>query len=82
MQAAAEGIEEKRMRRIVNEMAFPETTVVFPSDASGTRLESLLGVRMGRPSRVHIALSCGGGVLEEIQVGGEALVVGEGKIRA
>jgi trans-2,3-dihydro-3-hydroxyanthranilate isomerase len=47
-----------------------------------SRLVSLQGVRMGRPSRIHIALSSRAGVLEEVQVGGEAVVVGEGKIRA
>jgi trans-2,3-dihydro-3-hydroxyanthranilate isomerase len=47
-----------------------------------SRLVSLQGVRMGRPSRIHIALSSRAGVLEEVQVGGEAVVVGEGTIRA
>lgn len=47
-----------------------------------SRLVSLQGVRMGRPSRIHIALSSRAGVLEEVQVGGEAVVVGEGKIHA
>jgi predicted PhzF superfamily epimerase YddE/YHI9 len=37
---------------------------------------------MGRPSRIHIALSSRAGVLEEVQVGGEAVVVGDGTIRA
>ena len=32
----AEGIDEKRMQRIANEMAFPETTFVFPPEVSGT----------------------------------------------
>jgi trans-2,3-dihydro-3-hydroxyanthranilate isomerase len=32
----AEGLDEKRMRRIANEMAFPETTFVFPPEVSGT----------------------------------------------
>jgi trans-2,3-dihydro-3-hydroxyanthranilate isomerase len=45
-------------------------------------LVSLQGVRMGRPSRIHIALSSRAGVLEEVRVGGEALVVGEGTVRA
>ena len=45
-------------------------------------LVSLQGVRMGRPSHIHIVLSSRDGVLEEVQVGGEAVVVGEGKIRA
>lgn len=47
-----------------------------------SRLVSLQGVRMGRPSRVHIALFSRAGVLEEVRVGGEAVVVGEGTIRA
>jgi len=47
-----------------------------------SRLVSLQGVRMGRPSRIHIALSSRAGVLEEVQVGGEAVVVGEGTIHA
>src|SRR5580658_2417686 len=47
-----------------------------------SQLVSLQGVRMGRPSRIHIALSSSAGVLEEVQVGGEAVVVGEGTIRA
>ena len=32
----AAGIDEQRMQRIANEMAFPETTFVFPPEASGT----------------------------------------------
>ena len=46
-----------------------------------SRLVSLQGVRMGRPSRIHIALSSDAGVLEEVRVGGEAVVVGEGTLR-
>jgi trans-2,3-dihydro-3-hydroxyanthranilate isomerase len=52
------------------------------SSDTASRLVSLQGVRMGRPSRIHIALSSRAGVLEEVQVGGEAVVVGEGTIRA
>ncbi len=52
------------------------------SDKIASRLVSLQGVRMGRPSRIRIALSSRAGVLEEVQVGGEAVVVGEGTIRA
>jgi predicted PhzF superfamily epimerase YddE/YHI9 len=37
---------------------------------------------MGRPSRIYIALSSRAGILEEVRVGGEAVVVGDGKIRA
>lgn len=47
-----------------------------------SRLVSLQAVRMGRPSRIQSALSSHAGVLEEVQVGGEAVVVGEGTIRA
>jgi trans-2,3-dihydro-3-hydroxyanthranilate isomerase len=43
-------------------------------------LVSLQGVRMGRPSRIYIALSSRVGVLEEVRVGGEAVVVGEGTV--
>jgi trans-2,3-dihydro-3-hydroxyanthranilate isomerase len=52
------------------------------SAKTASRLVSLQGVRMGRPSRIHIALSSRAGVLEEVQVGGKAVVVGEGTIRA
>ena len=51
-----------------------------PADIA-SRLVNLQGVRMGRPSRIHIALSNRAGVLEEIRVGGEAVVVGDGTIR-
>jgi len=49
---------------------------------NASRLVSLQGVRMGRPSRIYIALSARVGVLEEVRVGGEAVVVGEGTVRA
>jgi trans-2,3-dihydro-3-hydroxyanthranilate isomerase len=48
---------------------------------TATRLVSLQGVRMGRPCRIQIALSSRAGVLEEVRVGGEAVVVGEGTLR-
>lgn len=51
-----------------------------PADAA-SRLVNLQGVRMGRPSRICIALSSRAGVLEEVRVGGEAVVVGEGTVR-
>jgi trans-2,3-dihydro-3-hydroxyanthranilate isomerase len=46
------------------------------------RLVNLQGVRMRRPSRIYIALSSRAGILEEVRVGGEAVVVGDGTIRA
>lgn len=48
---------------------------------TATRLVSLQGVRMGRPCRIQIALSSRAGVLEEVRVGGQAVVVGEGTLR-
>jgi trans-2,3-dihydro-3-hydroxyanthranilate isomerase len=49
---------------------------------TASRLVSLQGVRMGRPSRIYIALSSRAGVLEEVRVGGEAVLVGDGTVRA
>jgi len=49
---------------------------------TASRLVSLQGVRMGRPSRIYIALSSRAGVLKEVRVGGEAVVVGEGTVRS
>jgi len=52
--------------------------VVAPDQADA--ILSLQGVKMGRPSRVHIAigLDCDGIAL--VQVGGEAVLVGEGEL--
>jgi trans-2,3-dihydro-3-hydroxyanthranilate isomerase len=50
---------------------------VVPSDQAGTIL-SLQGVKMGRPSRVHIAIGLDGSEIRRVQVGGEAVLVGEG----
>jgi trans-2,3-dihydro-3-hydroxyanthranilate isomerase len=43
----AEGTDDKRMQRIANEMAFPETTFVFPPEVSETDAR----VRIFTPSR-------------------------------
>jgi trans-2,3-dihydro-3-hydroxyanthranilate isomerase len=43
-------------------------------------LVNLQGVRMGRPSRIYTSLSSSGGVLEEVRVGGKALVIGHGTL--
>jgi trans-2,3-dihydro-3-hydroxyanthranilate isomerase len=45
------------------------------------RLVSLQGVKMGRPSRIHISVSRQEGAITEVLVGGRAVVVGEGTIR-
>ena len=47
---------------------------------NASRLLNLQGVRMGRPGRIYISLSSRAGVLEEVRVGGEAVVVGEGTV--
>ena len=55
---------------------------VVPADTDTvSRLVNLQGARIGRPSRICIALSSRAGVLEEVRVGGEAVVVGEGTVR-
>ena len=39
---------------------------------------SLQGVKMGRPSRVHISIGIDGGEITSVRVGGEAVLAGEG----
>jgi trans-2,3-dihydro-3-hydroxyanthranilate isomerase len=52
---------------------------VVPPEQSGSIL-SFQGVKMGRPSRVHIAIGLDGGDITRVQVGGEAVLVGEGYV--
>jgi trans-2,3-dihydro-3-hydroxyanthranilate isomerase len=52
---------------------------VVPPDQAGAIL-SLQGVKMGRPSRVHIAIGLDDGEITRVQVGGEAVLVGEGYV--
>jgi trans-2,3-dihydro-3-hydroxyanthranilate isomerase len=52
---------------------------VVPSSQAASIL-SLQGVKMGRPSRVHIAIGLEGGDITRVQVGGEAVLVGEGEL--
>lgn len=44
------------------------------------RIVSLQGVKMGRPSRIHVAIACEGERIASVQVGGEAVTVGHGDI--
>ena len=53
--------------------------VVSHADARG--LVSLQGVAMGRPSRIHISIDVAGETISRVRVGGEAVMVGEGRIR-
>jgi trans-2,3-dihydro-3-hydroxyanthranilate isomerase len=39
------------------------------------------GVEMGRPSRINVQLICRGNTLEGVEIGGEAVVVSEGRLR-
>jgi trans-2,3-dihydro-3-hydroxyanthranilate isomerase len=43
-------------------------------------MTSLQGVRMGRPSRIHISIETEGDEFTQVKVGGSAVVVGEGKL--
>ncbi|MGE5200341.1 MAG: PhzF family phenazine biosynthesis protein, partial [Rhodospirillaceae bacterium] len=52
---------------------------VVPPERAGSIL-SLQGVKMGRPSRVHVAIGLEGGEISSVQVGGEAVLVGEGEL--
>jgi len=41
---------------------------------------SLQGVKMGRPSHVHIAIGLPDGEIDNVRVGGESVVAGEGTL--
>jgi trans-2,3-dihydro-3-hydroxyanthranilate isomerase len=41
---------------------------------------SLQGVKMGRPSHVHISIGISGGGISSVRVGGEAVLAGEGTL--
>lgn len=51
---------------------------VRPDQAGSIR--SAQGVKMGRPSLVHIAIGVDGDAITRVQVGGEAVLVGEGYV--
>jgi trans-2,3-dihydro-3-hydroxyanthranilate isomerase len=52
--------------------------VVAPDKAE--TIVSLQGVKMGRPSHVHIAIGSDAGEITSVRVGGEAVLVGEGTL--
>jgi trans-2,3-dihydro-3-hydroxyanthranilate isomerase len=52
--------------------------VIAPDTASA--MWSLQGVRMGRPSHVHISIRVEKGDITLVQVGGEAVLAGEGTL--
>ncbi len=41
---------------------------------------SLQGVKMGRPSHIHIAIGVDGGEITSVRVGGESVLAGEGTL--
>jgi trans-2,3-dihydro-3-hydroxyanthranilate isomerase len=52
--------------------------IVPPEKASA--MLSLQGVKMGRPSHVHISVGCDNGEIISVRVGGEAVLAGEGTL--
>lgn len=52
---------------------------VVPPERAGSML-SLQGVKMGRPSHVHIAIGLQDGEIDSVRVGGESVVAGEGTL--
>ena len=54
---------------------------LVPASAAGTMI-SAQGVKMGRPSRIHIRLEVSGTEIARVQVGGTSVLVGDGRLRA
>jgi trans-2,3-dihydro-3-hydroxyanthranilate isomerase len=52
---------------------------VVTAERAGTML-NVQGVRMGRPSYIHIAIGVDGGVILSVRVGGQSVFVGEGTL--
>jgi len=52
--------------------------LVAPEQAS--RMLSLQGAKMGRPSHVHISIGTDGGAIASVRVGGESVLAGEGTL--
>lgn len=50
---------------------------VVPGDRAGNMV-SLQGVKMGRPSHIHMAVGVAGSLVVSVRVGGESVVAGEG----
>jgi trans-2,3-dihydro-3-hydroxyanthranilate isomerase len=54
---------------------------LVPAEKAGS-IVSAQGVKMGRPSRIHIKIDVGGGEISRVRVGGTSVLVGEGKLRS
>lgn len=50
--------------------------------AKADAIVSAQGVAMGRPSRIHIRLAVRGSDITRVQVGGESVLVGDGRLRS
>jgi trans-2,3-dihydro-3-hydroxyanthranilate isomerase len=51
------------------------------TDQAGS-IVSAQGVKMGRPSRIHIKIDVTGGEISRVRVGGTSVLVGEGRLRS
>ncbi len=49
-------------------------------EAKAATIVNLQGVRMGRPSVIHVAIASEGGSITRVRVGGEAVLAGEGTL--
>ncbi len=54
---------------------------LVPAEKAGA-IVSAQGVKMGRPSRIHIKLDMSGADITRVRVGGTSVLVGEGRLRA
>ena len=54
---------------------------LVPPDKAGS-IVSAQGVKMGRPSRIHIKIDLAGGEISRVRVGGTSVLVGEGWLRS
>jgi len=54
---------------------------LVPAERAGS-IVSAQGVKMGRPSRIHIKIDLAGGEISRVRVGGTSVLVGEGRLRA
>jgi trans-2,3-dihydro-3-hydroxyanthranilate isomerase len=52
---------------------------VVPAEKAGSIL-NLQGVKMGRPSYIHISINMEDGNINNVRVGGEAVLAGEGTL--
>ena len=54
---------------------------LVPADKAGS-IVSAQGVKMGRPSRIHIKIDQAAGEISRVRVGGTSVLVGEGRLRS